>query len=227
LKEAIETLARNRDDLAATDLDHVLAITGDSRVRRELENLKKSLSMLHTDVLMLLYALASVVDSGILEFGPYVGGSTIAIARGLQRSGRRLPFVSVEVGGRHDHETLPSLDILADLRRNLEQHGVSDLNRIVVGRSNEEHVLTEIRRTFADLGVGLWMIDADGLVGRDFTNYLSLCRPRCLLVIDDYISFGGPEKIDGTRTAIHEAVSAGRLRPIGVYGWGTWIGQVP
>jgi hypothetical protein len=43
------------------------------------------------------------------------------------------------------------------------------------------------------------------------------------VVIDDYISAtdkGGP-----IRTQVDELVGAGRLQPLGFYGWGTWIGR--
>lgn len=226
LDEALESVKRHRAHLAASDVQRVLDAIRGTALWRELDELKRSTSMLHTDVLVMLYAFASVVEGGILEFGPYVGGSTIAIAKGLRRSRRQVPFVTVEVGGRHDHNMIPSLDILADLRRNLAAHGVSDLSRIVVGFSNEPHVLAEIERTFGPAGLGLWMIDTDGQVGRDFRNCLRYCRPGCIVVIDDYVSDWVPEKTSPTRAAVHEAVAAGRTRPIGVYGWGTWIGQV-
>jgi hypothetical protein len=43
------------------------------------------------------------------------------------------------------------------------------------------------------------------------------------VVIDDYISAtdkGGP-----TRAQVDDLVAAGRLLPLGFYGWGTWIGR--
>ena len=46
---------------------------------------------------------------------------------------------------------------------------------------------------------------------------------RCWIVIDDYL--GGADKSGKLRTQVDELVSAGRLEPLGFYGFGTWIGR--
>jgi hypothetical protein len=43
------------------------------------------------------------------------------------------------------------------------------------------------------------------------------------MVIDDYIS--ATTKAGPTRAQVDELTAQGRLRPLGFYGWGTWIGR--
>jgi predicted O-methyltransferase YrrM len=60
-----------------------------SDVRHRLEKVGRAGSMLHTDVLLLIYHFARFSSGNILEIGPYVGGSTIAAAFGARESGTR------------------------------------------------------------------------------------------------------------------------------------------
>ena len=195
-------------------------------------------SMLHLDVLTLLYHLASHVGGRILEVGPYVGGSTIAVGYGLQDSGRAAPgrIVSVEGGGQFlDHPTLPSADILADLRKNLAKRGVAELVTLVSGFSGHAGTADQVRRALRPDGgsgeggtsapVTLFCLDADGGVDRDFKLYGDLLAPGCWVVIDDYY---GPENFDKalrTKPLVDALVAAGSLTPLGLYGWGTWVGR--
>jgi hypothetical protein len=43
------------------------------------------------------------------------------------------------------------------------------------------------------------------------------------MVIDDYL--GGANKSERLRMQVAELVTAGRLEPLGFYGFGTWIGR--
>jgi predicted O-methyltransferase YrrM len=226
LEGALRSIETRRGQLAAADIEELLRATRPAPIGDEIAAIKNALSMLHTDVLILLSHFASIVEGGVLEFGPYIGGSTVAIGKGLQRSNKDVPFVTVEAGGQHAHNSLPSTDIVGDLRKNLALYGLKDRVEILVGFSCEGHVLESVRRTFAKDGIGLWVIDADGMVGRDFDNCLSLCRPGCFVVVDDYLSTQAPEKSEITPSAVEAQVAAGRIRPLGIYGWGTWIGQV-
>jgi hypothetical protein len=54
----------------------------------ELQSLLK-ISMLHSETLYLLRSLAARTKDAIIEVGPYIGGSTIALGRGLQMGGGR------------------------------------------------------------------------------------------------------------------------------------------
>jgi len=101
----------------------------------------KQRSMLHQETLALLDYLARRVRHGILEIGPYTGAATVVMATALAESGRTVPFISVEMGGSHStHPQLPSDDILADLRKMLDEHRVASRVDIVEGMSGQPQV---------------------------------------------------------------------------------------
>src|SRR5438094_5123466 len=56
-------------------------------IRHRLEKVGRAASMLHLDVLLLIYHFAKFGSGNILEIGPYIGGSTIAAAFGARESG--------------------------------------------------------------------------------------------------------------------------------------------
>jgi predicted O-methyltransferase YrrM len=82
-----------------------------SEVRRRLDKVGREASMLHVDVLLLIYYFARVSQGNILEIGPYLGGSTIAAVFGAQDSATRKKIVSIEAGGRLKHFRLSSRNI--------------------------------------------------------------------------------------------------------------------
>src|SRR5438093_12593723 len=88
-----------------------------SDVRQRLEKVGRAASMLHMDVLLLIYHFARFSAGNILEVGPYLGGSTIAAAFGAQDSATRKKIVSIEAGGRLKHFRLSSRDIIKDLKK--------------------------------------------------------------------------------------------------------------
>jgi predicted O-methyltransferase YrrM len=183
-------------------------------------------SMLHCDVLALLHYFAPGVNGGILEIGPYVGGSTIALALGVMSGGRPVQLTTVECGGAHPtHPTLPSDDILRDLKRNLLKRGVADAVTVVEGPSSDARVVQRLHELHPIGSVDLLVIDADGNVGRDLRKLGRLLRDDCLLVVDDYYA-PNSEKMPQTRQHIDALVDAGRARPLGVFGWGTWFGRL-
>lgn len=64
-----------------------------SEVRHRLERVGRAASMLHMDVLLLIYHFARFAEGNILEIGPYIGGSTVAGAFGaLVADGQLVPF---------------------------------------------------------------------------------------------------------------------------------------
>lgn len=204
-------------------------------ISAQLRTVGEKHSMLHLDVLILLYHFASVSEGPILEIGPYLGGSTIAAGLGARDSGRGAPgrIVSIEPGGRHDHPTLPSTDILADLRKNLAKRGVADLVSVVQGYSFDETTVTTVRQKLGHAGatgtadgkVGLLTLDADGGVERDLGLYGSLLAEGCWLVIDDYFGPHSLGKDALTRQQVDVLVANGQIMPLGLYGWGTWVGR--
>ena len=186
-------------------------------------NVGSASSMLHLDVLFLIYHFAKSSSGNILEIGSYVGGSTIAAALGARESATSKQIISVEPGGRLDHFKIPSKNIFKDLKKNLARFGVLEDITLINGRSFDETTKLAIRQSFRAGDVGLFIFDADGNVRRDLDYYGDLLNDRCWLVIDDY--FGPEAKVVPIRAQVDELVSAGRLLPFGYYGWGTWIGQ--
>src|SRR5881394_1252510 len=92
-----------------------------SEVRHRLEKVGRAASMLHMDVLLLIYHFARFGEGNILEIGPYMGGSTIAAAFGARESAAPKKLVSIEAGGRLQHFRLSSKNIIKDLRKNLKR----------------------------------------------------------------------------------------------------------
>jgi predicted O-methyltransferase YrrM len=192
-------------------------------VRHHMEKVWRKASMLHTDVLLLIYHFAKVCAGNILEVGPYIGGSTIAAALGARESGARKKIVTIESGGQLKHPRLPSRNIIKDLKKNLARFGVLEDVIVIEGRSAHDTVKSAVREIYGSGEVGLFIFDADGNPRRDLNNYGDLLVNHSWVVIDDY---SGPGiKAGPIREKVDEMVSAGRLVPLGHYGWSTWIGQ--
>jgi predicted O-methyltransferase YrrM len=192
-------------------------------IRQRLEKVGSAASMLHLDVLLLIYHFAKVAPGNVLEIGPYIGGSTVAAAFGARESDTPKKIISVEAGGELKHRRIPSRNIFKDLKKNLARFGVSESVALINGYSFEETTISAIRQMLGHGGVGLFIFDADGNVRRDLDCYGDLLANGCWLVIDDY--FGPCVKAAPRQAQVSELVSAGRLVPFGFYGWSTWVGQ--
>jgi predicted O-methyltransferase YrrM len=193
-----------------------------AEVRHRLEEVGRAASMLHMDVLLLIYHFAKFAIGNILEIGPYIGGSTIAAAFGARESGLRKKIVSIEAGGCLKHFRLSSMNIIKDFKKNLARFSVTEDVTLIQGRSFEQETVSAVRQTLDSGEVGLFIFDADNNVRRDLDCYGDLLADSCWLVIDDYF---GPRKAAFLRAQVDELVSQDRLVPLGYYGWGTWIGQ--
>lgn len=180
-------------------------------------------SMLDIDVLVLIYHMAKTSDGGILEIGSFLGGSTIAAGLGLRDSGHPKKFISIEPGGRLKDHRLASRDIFRDLKKNLSRAGVLDAVTLINGSSFDEKIVSAVKENIGSGQIGLFIFDADANVRRDIDCYGDRLADRCWVVIDDYIS--ATDKAGPTRAQVDELVAAGRLVPLGFYGWGTWIGR--
>jgi cephalosporin hydroxylase len=191
-------------------------------IRHRLEKVGRAASMLHMDVLLLIYHFARFGAGNILEIGPYLGGSTIAAAFGARESGTRRKIVSIEAGGKLKHFRLSSRNIIKDLKKNLVRFRVADDVTLINGRSFDEATILEVRQAMSSGEVGLFIFDADNNVRRDLDCYGDLLTDGCWLVIDDYF---GPAKAAPIRAQVDALVSEGRLLPLGYYGWGTWVGR--
>ena len=192
-------------------------------IYHRLEKVGRTASMLHVDVLLLIYHFARFGPGNILEIGPYIGGSTIAAAFGARESNTDKKIISIEAGGRLKHSRIPSRNIIKDLRRNLSRFGVSEDVTLINGSSFDEKAKLTVRQILNGGQIGLFIFDADGGVRRDLDSFRDLLADHCWVVIDDY--FGPQAKAAPIRAQVDELVSVGRLVPFGYYGWGTWIGQ--
>jgi predicted O-methyltransferase YrrM len=193
-----------------------------AEIRHRLEKVGREASMLHMDVLLLIYHFARFGAGDVLEIGPYIGGSTIAAAFGARESGTKKKIITIEAGGSVKHFRLSSRNIIKDLKKNLARFGVAEDVSLINGRSSDEAVISEVRQRLKPREVGLFIFDADKNVRRDFDCYGDLLNDGCWVVIDDYF---GPAKAAPLRAQVDALVSEGRLVPFGYYGWGTWIGQ--
>jgi predicted O-methyltransferase YrrM len=115
-------------------------------IRQRLEKVGSAASMLHLDVLLLIYHFAKITPGNVLEIGPYVGGSTIAAAFGACESVKRKKIISVEAGGRLKHRRIPSRNIFKDLKKNLARFGVSESVTLINGYSFQETTISAIRQ---------------------------------------------------------------------------------
>jgi predicted O-methyltransferase YrrM len=193
-----------------------------SEVRHRLEPVGRAASMLHMDVLLLIYHFAKSSAGNVLEIGPYVGGSTIAAALGARDSATPKKIVTIEAGGAVKHFRLSSRNIIKDLKKNLARFGVATDVTLINGRSSEEATISQVRQLLGSGEVSLFIFDADKNVRRDLDCYCDLLVDDSWVVIDDYF---GPAKAASISEQVDRLVSDGRLLPLGYYGWGTWIGQ--
>ena len=192
-------------------------------LRHRLEKVGRAASMLHLDVLLLIYHFAKFGTGNILEIGPYIGGSTIAAAIGARESGSAKKIISIEIGGRLKHVRIPSKNIFKDLKKNLARFGVLKDVTLINGSSFDAATTSAVRQILGGGEVGLFIFDADSNVHRDLDCYGDLLSDNCWVVIDDY--FGPGAKAAPLRAQVDELAAAGQLLPFGYYGWGTWVGQ--
>ncbi|MEY2519008.1 MAG: hypothetical protein QOF24_767 [Verrucomicrobiota bacterium] len=98
--------AKSNPDLNhALSLMHTLMEYRPQPIYRRLHTIGANYSMLHLDVLALIYHLAKICSGHVLEIGAYVGGATIAVALGVQDSTSPKKIISIEEGGKIDHPT--------------------------------------------------------------------------------------------------------------------------
>jgi predicted O-methyltransferase YrrM len=193
-----------------------------SRYRSDAVAKAAKISMLAEPALALLAKLAEVAGGPIIELGPYIGGSTIALA-----SGARERVVTVEIGGSNPRDdALASDDILADLRRNLARERLTSRVTIVEGHFRDAEVVQRVEKALGGRPAKILFVDllpgtevALGLYGRYLDN-------GAFVVVDDYRSDIARDKAEWVSRFLDRAVSQGALEEIGVFGWGTWFGRL-
>jgi L-amino acid N-acyltransferase YncA/predicted O-methyltransferase YrrM len=182
-------------------------------------------SMLHLDVLMLIYHFAKICSGQILEIGAFVGGATIVAAFGVRDSGRQKKLIAIEPGGRVKHKRLGTRNILRDLERNLARQGVSELVTLIKGHSFDPATISKVHQVFGHDEIGLLILDADAAKRRDIESYSDKFADGCWMVIDDYYGAVSNPKTAQSRADVDALVAAGCLEPLGFYGWSTWVGR--
>jgi L-amino acid N-acyltransferase YncA/predicted O-methyltransferase YrrM len=206
-------------------LMHTLMQYRHEPIHGELDKVRKKYSMLHLDVLLLIYHFAKTCSGQVLEIGAFLGGATIAAARGVRDSGKSKTLITIEVGGSLKHDRLGTKDIWRDLERNLARERVSELVTLLKGRSSDRSVVGAVEQALGANEIGLVILDADAAKRRDIESYSHKFASGCWMVIDDYYGVGPDNKIAVTRQDVDAMVATGLLEPLGFYGWSTWIGR--
>ena len=194
-------------------------------IHAALLKMRDKYSMLHLDVLLLIYHFAKICSGSILEIGAFVGGATIAAAFGVRDAGRKKKLIAIEPGGSVKHKRLGTRNILRDLKRNLARHHVSDMVTLVKGRSFDPETISAVHQALRSDEIGLLVLDADACKRRDIECYRDKLADGCWMIIDDYSGADSNVKSAPSRADVDALVAAGALDPLGFYGWSTWVGR--
>jgi len=194
-------------------------------IHSKLLKIRDKYSMLHLDVLILIYHFAKNCYGSILEIGAFIGGATIATAFGVRDSGARKKFITIEPGGSVKHKRLGTRNILRDLERNLVREHVSELVTLIKGRSSASATVSAVNAALDSNRFGLVILDADAAKRRDIECYRDKFLNGCWMVIDDYYGADTNTKISQSRADVDALTAAGYLEPLGFYGWSTWVGR--
>jgi predicted O-methyltransferase YrrM len=207
------------------DLMHRLMAYRHEPIHSELMKVRDKYSMLHLDVLILIYHFAKLCSGAILEIGAFVGGATIAAALGVRDSGQAKKLITIEPGGSVKHKRLGTRNILRDLQRNLARERVANMVTLVKGQSFKPETMSAVRQALGSDQVGLLILDADAAKRRDVDCYRDKFAEASWMVIDDIYGADANEKITPSRADVDALVAEGLLDPLGFYGWSTWIGR--
>ncbi len=206
-------------------LMHTLMEYRHQPIHAELLKIRDKYSMLHLDVLILVYHFAKICGGDILEVGAFLGGATIAAAFGVRDSGQQKKLIAIEPGGSVKHKRLGTRNVLRDLKRNLTKHGVSEMVTVIKGYSFDPATVSAVQQALGPDEVDLFILDADAAKRRDIECYRDTFANSCWMVIDDYYGADSNEKITPSRADVDALVQAGCLEPLGFYGWSTWVGR--
>ncbi len=207
------------------NLMHTLMQYRQEPIHSQLLKIRDKYSMLHLDVLILIYHFAKICFGQILEIGAFVGGATIAAALGIRDSGQPKKLFAIEPGGSLKHKRLGTRNILRDLERNLARQSVSEMVTLIKGHSSDPATITAVREAVGSDEIGLLILDADAAKRRDIDRYGDKLTDGCWMVIDDYYGPAPDAKITPARADVDALVAAGCLEPLGFYGWSTWVGR--
>src|SRR5438552_8940674 len=187
-------------------------------IHSALLKIRNKYSMLHLDVLLLIYHFAKICSGAVLEVGAFIGGATIAAAFGVRDSGRQKKLIAIEPGGSVKHKRLGTRNIFRDLERNLSRHRVSEMVTLVKGRSFERATIAAVHRALGSDKIGLLILDADAGKRRDIECYRDKFAEGCWMVIDDYCRADSNAESAPSRADVDALVAAGALDTLGFYG---------
>ena len=207
------------------NLMHTLMAYRHEPIHSKLLKIRDKYSMLHLDVLILIYHFAKICAAHILEIGAFIGGATIAAAFGVRDSGQNKKLIAIEPGGSVKHKRLGTRNILRDLERNLTRQRVSEIVTLIKGHSFDAATIRAVHETLGQNKIGLLILDADAAKRRDIECYGDTFADDCWMVIDDYYGADSNAKITPSRADVDALVEAGWLEPLGFYGWSTWVGR--
>jgi predicted O-methyltransferase YrrM len=211
------------DRFYRTYSSELLSCSRDARVRAWYDD-NGRFSMLKREDLCGVTALASMSTGPILEIGTYVGGVTVALGRGSSAQGSRI--VCIDKGGSHlSHPRLPSEDILADWRANVEEAGFGDRTVMIDGNYGTSKVQAAAVEAAGE-AIGLVFMDADGRVDAAFNGFARYLSPDALVMIDDYASPDYQDKAPLTRAVVDKLCDEGILVRWGLLSGQTWLGQL-
>src|SRR4029077_128450 len=168
------------------DLMHRGVAARQEPIHSELMKIRDKYSMLHVDVLILVYHFAKLCSGAILEIGAFVGGATISAALGVRDSGQQKKLIAIEPGGRVKHKRLGTRNILRDLERNLARQRVSEIITLIKGRSFDPETISVVHEALGSNEIGLLILDADAGKRRDIECYKDKLSEGCCMIIDDY-----------------------------------------
>jgi predicted O-methyltransferase YrrM len=175
-------------------------------------------AMIVPEVLATLAGAARSSKGAVLEIGPYVGASTLAISLGLRDSDRE--FLTIESGGINAHPTRGTDDVLRDLKANLATFGVSDRVHIVEGWAHE---VCQRLPSLLQEKIGFLFIDADGSVDVHINNVKQLLASNCLLAFDDWKAEGKGARV---RRTVEKLIEREAVISYGVLFDDTWFGRL-
>jgi predicted O-methyltransferase YrrM len=204
---------------------HTLMAYRHEPINSKLMKIRHKYSMLHGDVLILIYHFAKLCSGAILEIGAFVGGATISAALGVRDSGQEKKLIAIEPGGGVKHKRLGTRNILRDLERNLARERVANMVTLVKGQSFKPETVSAVRQALGPDQVGLLILDADAAKRRDIDCYRDKFAEGSWVVIDDIFGVEANEKITPSREDVDALVAEGLLEPLGFYGWSTWVGR--
>ena len=178
--------------------------------------------MLGEEALQRMHKLALQCAGPIIELGPYIGGSTIAMA-----SAPRAGVVTVELGGANPHhDTIPSEDIVSDLNANLARHGLAGRVRVVVGHFQAASTIEQVRMALGGRQADMLFVDIHPGTEIALQLYAQFLSSEAFVVVDDYRSEIAATKAVAVKCFLDRATVLRVLEFSAVLGWGTWFGRL-